>query len=357
MKNKIPLLLTLTFPLLILNCSAKPAVAVQVPQVPVPTQTQPSVTPTTPRPSLGRAISIPEPKKVPVAQPRVAQRPTPVVRQTPKNGQSYYNTKFTLPNSIHETSGLIKVDNRLWTLNDSGGKAALYQIDERDGHIVKTLTIQNAVNRDWEDIAYDDNYVYIGDIGNNLGNRRDLKVYKIPRASLRTQKSVRAEIISFTYNDQTNFTVRPQRHNHDCEAMIAHHGKLYLFSKNWQNQQTSLYELSSQAGKHTAKRISTFDIQGMVTGATINEELGILLLTTYSSLLNVHVWAFSNYHGDNFFTANKKRLNFTSPLQGQVEGITFIDNYKAYMSSEAFHKYIFSLDPSLYLLDFSREFE
>ncbi|CAA6814635.1 MAG: Unknown protein [uncultured Sulfurovum sp.] len=354
MKNKIHLLLTLSLPLFVLNCSVKPTTPAHPPKADVPTQ--PTVTQTT-RPSLGRPISIPTQTSPVIRQQRVPTQPTPVVRQTPKNGQSYFTKRFKLPNSINETSGLIKLDNGLWTFNDSGGKAALYQVDERNGRILKTLNIQNAVNKDWEDIAYDDNYVYIGDIGNNLGNRKDLKVYKIPRASLRTEKSVRAEIIYFNYNDQKNFNSRPKQHNHDCEAMVAHNGKLYLFSKNWQNQQTSLYELSSQAGKHTAKRISTFNIQGMVTAASINQELDILLLTTYSSLLNVNVWAFTNYRANNFFNGNKKRLNFTSPLQGQVEGITFVDNYRAYLSSEAFSKYIFSFDASLYQLNFSGEFE
>jgi hypothetical protein len=281
----------------------------------------------------------------------------PNVQQIERDGETHYSKKFKLPNTIKETSGLIKLDNRLWTLNDSGGKAALYQIDERNGRILKTLTITNARNKDWEDIAYDDTYVYIGDVGNNRGNRKDLKIYKIPRAALRSQKSVRAEVIHFKYNDQKNFKSRPNKHNYDCEAMIAHNGKLYLFSKNWGNKKTRLYELSSHAGKHTAKHLSTFNIQGMVTGASINKELNILLLTTYSSLLNVNVWAFTNHNNRNFFNGDAKQLNFENPIQGQIEGITFTSNYKAYLSSEAFKKYIFSLDAALYEVDFSGEFQ
>ena len=311
--------------------------------------------PQTTHPSLGTRISVPTVRQEEV--PKEHYPSTLVKRRRSKYGETTYFTKFKLPNRIRETSGLIKIDNRLWTFNDSGGRARLYQISERNGQIVKTLNVQNARNRDWEDIAYDDNYVYIGDIGNNRGNRRDLKVYKIPRASLRTQKSVRAEVISFYFSDQKEFKSKPQNNNYDCEAMVAHHGKLYLFSKNWQNQKTRLYELSSQSGRHSAKYIATFNIQGMVTGADINEELDILLLTTYSSLLDVHVWAFTNYSGDNFFNGDHKRLNFKTPLQGQIEGVAFKDNYRVYLSSEAFQKYIFSFDSTLYELDFSGEFE
>ena len=363
MNRKLSLILTLTTPLLLLSCSGK-----KVQASPRIVQTPAHSTPREPQtqPTLGRVIytpitqqSTPPPHKVPTPARRetLPQTSRPNVHQTPKYGESRYVKKFKLPKVIKESSGLIKVDNRLWTFNDSGGKAILYQIDERNGQIVKKLKITNARNRDWEDIAYDDTYVYIGDIGNNRGNRKDLKVYKIPRASLRTSKSVRAEVIYFKYSDQKDFRSRPHKNNYDCEAMVAHNGKLYLFSKNWQNQKTRLYELSSHGGKHTAKYISTFDIQGMVTGATINEELDILLLTTYSSLLSVKVWAFTNYSGHNFFNGDKKELNFKSPLQGQIEGVTFTGNYRAYLSSESFRRYIFSFDASLYQLDFSGEFE
>jgi len=367
MKNRIKLLLTFTISLLMVNCSGKPNISKtpkvwtpSVPPAPLQTQTNLPHQPEESRPSLGTPISIQEPKPIVqrVTNVEPAKKiPLPTIEQVAKHGVSYLSKKFKLPSKIKESSGLIKLDNRLWTLNDSGGESVLYQIDEGTGRIVKTLKIKNAYNRDWEDIAYDDTYVYIGDFGNNRGNRKDLKIYKIPRASLRTQKSVRAETIHFSYSDQKDFKSRLRKNNYDCEAMIAHHGKLYLFSKNWQNQKTRLYELSTKIGRHNAKYIATFNIDGMVTGATINKELNILLLTTYSSLLNVKVWAFTNFKGRNFFSGNAKRLNFKSSLQGQVEGITFIGNYKAYLSSEAFKKYIFSFDAMLYGLDFSREFE
>ena len=352
MKNTTNLLLTLSLPLLLINCTGKntPSTAPKV------QTTTPQISTQNNQPSLGRPISIPIKRPV-LTQNRPLPHSTPPIQQTPKVGESYFSKKFTLNKKINETSGLIKVDNRLWTLNDSGGEARLYQVNEQNGQIIKSLKIQNAHNQDWEDIAYDDTYVYIGDFGNNRGNRKDLKIYKIPRSALRTKSSTRAEIIHFKYSDQKDFRKRTHKHNYDCEAMVAHNGKLYLFSKNWLNYKTRLYELSTEAGKHQARYIATFNTQGMVTGASINKELNILLLTTYSSLLNVNVWAFTNFTNQNFFAGNKKQLNFNTPLQGQVEGVTFTNNYKAYLSSEAFTKYIFSFDASLYELDFSGEFD
>jgi hypothetical protein len=350
MKNLSSLLIITLVPLFVTNCSVPQATTQNLPEVHYPTPPTKNIP--LPQqestPSLGTSISLP---------PQIIQEQTlPNFPHIKDYGASHITKKFTLPKSINETSGLIKIDNQLWTHNDSGGASKLYRIDERNGDVTKTVQIDNAHNRDWEDIAYDNNYVYIGDTGNNMGNRQDLKIYKIPRAALNSETRVRAEVIHYSYNDQKSFKRSLHKHNYDCEAMIALNGKLYLFSKNWQDYKTRLYELSTIPGKHQAIHIATFNPNGLVTAATYNHELGILLLTTYNNLMSVNVWAFSKHDNRNFFSGQSKRLNI-DPLQGQVEGITFTGNYKAYLSSEAFRKYIFSFDPALYELDFSEEFE
>ncbi len=263
--------------------------------------------------------------------------------------------KLKLADNIKESSGLIKLGNQLWTHNDGGDDANLYQIDESNGNILKIVNIKNATNIDWEDITYDETYVYIGDFGNNNGNRTDLKIYKVLRSDLKRETSITAEVINFNYSDQKVFDDK----NFDCEAMVVWQNKLYLFSKNWQNKKTRLYELETSEGTHIANYKDTFDINGLVTGATINKELNILLLSTYSKTLNVNIWSFSNYTNSDFFTADSKKLTLKTPLTAQVEGITFIDKYKAYLSSESFSNtaYNISLDNNLYELDFSKEFE
>jgi hypothetical protein len=351
MKNlSTALILTLTS-LFIVNCSVPQTNTQSGTQILYPTPpiaTIPSSQEKEPTPTLGTSISLP---------PQIIkENATPTFPHIKRYGKSHIIKKTTLDEAINETSGLIKIDNLLWTHNDSGGDAALYNIDENSGRVIRHVQIKNARNQDWEDIAYDDNYVYIGDTGNNAGNRKNLKIYKIPRAALRHEKSIEAEVIHYHYSDQEDFERKFYKHNFDCEAMIALNGKLYLFSKNWENYKTRLYELSTTVGKQTAKYVATFNPNALVTAATYNHELGLLLLTTYNNLMSVNIWAFSNHNNRNFFNGQSKQLNIGT-LQGQVEGITFIDNYKAYLSSEAFRKYIFSLDSALYELDFSGEFE
>lgn len=359
MKKQLILVLTLIAPLLLINCSGKSQQQVNQSRVTYPTVTPSNQTRENSRPKnqelLGRPINAHTPQVQTNTRP-IKEIKIPVRQHPTAYGTSNLSKRFKLPSSINESSGLIRIDGKLWTLNDSGGEAKLYQISERNGHIVKTVTIQNAQNKDWESLAYDDNYVYIGDTGNNRGNRKDLKIYKIPRGDLRSQKSTRAEVIHFSYSDQKDFSSKPQKNNFDCEAMVANNGKLYLFSKNWQNKKTRLYELSTSAGKQIARYKSTFNINGLVTDATLNKELDILLLSSYSPLLNVSVWAFTNYSRSNFFNGASKKLTLNT-IQAQIEGISFIGNYKAYLSSESFSKYIFSFDASLYQLDFSKEFD
>jgi len=370
MKIKLSLLITIITPLFIINCSGKP-------NIPKPIQNQnhqpitansqrviyPTVTQTTPaQPSLNnQEIILGNPiKRNPTPTPPITPVKEIIKRPTHQNnmvkGTTLLSKKFKLPNLIKESSGLIKVDGKLWTINDSGGKAKLYQIDEKSGRIIKKVSIKGAYNHDWEALTYDNNYVYIGDFGNNRGNRRDLKIYKISRSDLKNKKSIRAKSINFKYSDQKDFRSRPRKHNFDCEAMVAYHGKLYLFSKNWQDHKTRLYELPTTEGTYVAKYRDSFNVQGLITDASINKKLDILLLTSYSELLSVNVWTFTNFNKENFFKGLSKKLTLNS-LNAQIEGVTFIDNYKAYLSSEAFSKYIFSFDANLYTIDFSREFE
>jgi len=348
--------------LFLINCSGKPNIpqTTQNHRITLPTQ------PTIPYPVNSPTVSINNQellgspiKKAPTTHTTTAPqeiKKRPIHQNSMARGTTVLSEKFKLPNKVKESSGLIKIDGKLWTINDSGGKAELYQIDERTGRIINTIRIKGAYNHDWEALTYDNNYVYIGDFGNNRGNRRDLKIYKIARGDLKNRKSTRAETINFSYSDQKDFRSRPQKNNFDCEAMVAYHGKLYLFSKNWQDKKTRLYELSTSAGRHKAYYKDYFNVQGLITDASINRELDILILTSYSKLLSVDIWTFTNYNQEKFFKGLSKKLTLNS-LTAQVEGVTFIDNYQAYLSSESFSRYIFSFDATLYKIDFSREFD
>ncbi len=137
-------------------------------------------------------------------------------------------TLSLLENTVEESSGLIYLDGRIITHNDSGGSSSLFEIEESTGNVIRQVTIANATNRDWEDIEYDATHIYIGDFGNNNGTRQDLKVYKVTIADyLNGDDQATAEIIEFSYEDQLDFTSSPMNTNFDAEGLIAYEDHLF----------------------------------------------------------------------------------------------------------------------------------
>ena len=153
---------------------------------------------------------------------------------------TYANVSLTpalnanLTDTLNETSGLLWWNKQVWTHDDSGGQPDLYSVDVSNGGILKTVTVTNATNVDWEDIAQDDKFIYIGDFGNNAhGNRTDLKIYRVKKADVKNNIAITASVIRFSYSDQTDFTPQASNNtNFDCEAMVVYGDSLFLFSKN-----------------------------------------------------------------------------------------------------------------------------
>jgi len=175
--------------------------------------------------------------------------------------------KYTMDTSVEETSGLIFHNNRLITHNDSGGTAQLFEMDTVSNTITRTVTISNATNVDWEDIAQDADYIYIGDFGNNDGTRTDLKIYRVPKSEYDNNTTVTAELIDFSYNDQSSFTADSDT-NFDCEAMVIKGDNILLFSKNHGNLECNVYIMPKTIGTHTAVNSSSYDTEGFVTGCS-----------------------------------------------------------------------------------------
>jgi hypothetical protein len=168
---------------------------------------------------------------------------------------SFYGQKITLltalADSLKETSGLIYLNQKLITHNDSDGRPALYEIDTISGNVIRSVAVRNATNIDWEDICYDGSYLYIGDFGND-GSRKDLKIYRLPISGYLTtgNDTVTADTIRFNYSDQIDFTSSPFSTNFDAEALISYGDSLYIFTKNWGDKWTNIYALPKTPGNY-----------------------------------------------------------------------------------------------------------
>jgi hypothetical protein len=85
--------------------------------------------------------------------------------------------------SATELSGLVVSPSRrdvLWSLNDSGNRPALLAVTTT-GSTVAEVTVADAENVDWEDIAAGPaGSLLVGDIGDNLAQRPSIVVYRVP---------------------------------------------------------------------------------------------------------------------------------------------------------------------------------
>lgn len=115
--------------------------------------------------------------------------------------------------------------------------------------ITRTVTISNATKVDWEDITHDADFIYIGDIGNNSSDRADLKIYKISKTDYDASDSVTAEIINFSYVNQSDFIANPQATLWDAETLISiDANNLLVVSKNWETFVAQAYLVSKTPG-------------------------------------------------------------------------------------------------------------
>ena len=243
--------------------------------------------------------------------------------------------------ALNETSGLLWWNQFVWTHNDSGGQPAIYSLNSSTGAIVKTVSITNATNVDWEDMTQDNTYIYIGDFGNNSnGNRTDLKIYRIKKADVKSQTSVTAAVINYSYSDQTDFTPKGSNNtNFDCESIIAYGDSLFLFSKNWVDKKTRLYKLPKTPGTHTAVKIGELNVEGLITGAEIVAAKRVIVLTGYNPSLVPFVYMLYDFQGNNFFGANKRKVDINQTVF-QMEGICSFNARKFYISNERVQKVV-----------------
>jgi len=125
-----------------------------------------------------------------------------------------------------------------WTHNDSGDGPFIYGFDSR-GDRKGVWRVADAFARDWEDIAAGpgperhQNYLYIGDIGDNRERRLEIVVYRVPEPAIiaadasstksKPRLTESAEAIRLRYPDG----------KHDAETLMVHPvtGSLFIVTK------------------------------------------------------------------------------------------------------------------------------
>lgn len=258
----------------------------------------------------------------------------------------------TLDSLLDGTSTLLFWNNGYWTFNDHNDNC-LYLIDSTNATIMNNLCINGLSSRDMEEISQDSLYLYFGDIGNNRGDRQDLHILRISKESILNQ-TFAIDTIAFSYEDQTDFTAHPQATDFDCEAFVVTSDSVYLFTKQWVSTKTTIYSLPKTPGTHIARRRETYDVGGLVTGATYIPNYHLIVLCGYGSdnrglwsSLRPFIVLLYDFKDNRFFSGNKRRLNFRSTVKSQVEAIATHNGLDYYITNEHFKTSIIGINVNL----------
>ncbi len=265
-----------------------------------------------------------------------------------------------LDSQLGGSSSLLYWNNGFWTFNDHND-SCLYHIDSTSANILETFCINGLRNDDVEEISQDSLYLYFGDVGNNSGNRRDLQILRISKESILNQMIV-IDTIRFFYEDQTDFTANPQATDFDCEAFIVTDDSIYIFTKEWVSTQTTLYSLPKIPGTHVARRLETYDVHGLITGASYMPEYQLIVLCGYDydpvnllSSLHPYIILLYDFQEDRFFSGNKRRLDFDFSTRAQIEAIATRNALDYFITNEqtslSVMDYVIDIPPALQRLD------
>ena len=245
--------------------------------------------------------------------------------------------------TLSENSGLTFFKENLLTINDSGNSSEVFTINKKNGTIINRIAT-NLKNTDWEAITSDSIHIYIGDFGNNLGNRKDLKVFQIPSDSITNAKE-----IPYYYPEQKEFVPKNLKNNFDAEAMIYLNGKIHIFTKEWSSKATSHYTIDPQISEiQAAEKLETFPTDFVVTDASyFNKKL---YLVGYTKNTEVFLSVFNETKEGFFFETKPQKFYLGSALSvGQIEGIA-VNQTGIYISGEKFVTPIGNSKPRLYFI-------
>jgi hypothetical protein len=115
--------------------------------------------------------------------------------------------------ALNEISGMVvghRMEGVLWVEEDSGNEAAMYAL-KPTGEVVADVTVDGATNVDWEDLAWANGRLWVGDIGDNGRSRSEIQVYSFREPEDRGVTRVDATIVRLRYEDGP----------HDAEALFV----------------------------------------------------------------------------------------------------------------------------------------
>ena len=184
----------------------------------------------------------------------------------------------------------------LWVHNDSGGKPSLTALSDA-GADLGTYRVPGAEATDWEDMAAgpgpdpDQDYLYVGDIGDNGEARDEVQVHRVP------EPEEAPEGTDDRFAEDVVVNLRYPGGPVDAEALLVDPdtGDLYIVGKRQQDAPVFMAEAGAIAdgGDVLMTRVTTLTAAptggppgplGLVTGGDISPDGAVILLRTYLSV-------------------------------------------------------------------------
>ena len=237
--------------------------------------------------------------------------------------------KINLDSSLEETSGLTFIGGRLYTINDSGNKATIFETD-LSGNILRTHSIDIDYH-DFESISHgacirekDKECLFVMDTGDNLFVRKDYYIYEINLSSFSDGSFKK---ISFNYLNNESI---------DLEASAVTDEGIFLFSKGFK---TRIFKLEiDKTYKSSIKEVARLPIYKTTGAYYLDGEFYILNLNNIFKI------------NRNDFSNSKKLIAYDKPKSFQSEAIAVSDD-RIYFTSEASKNY---LKASLFILELDK---
>jgi hypothetical protein len=195
----------------------------------------------------------------------------------------------TVDKHLLEASGLVESianPNHLWTLNDSGNPAEVFLIDQK-AKTKLVCRIEKIDNRDFEDIAIGPgpdstkNYIYVGDIGDNLSFYKTKLIYRFEEPILGHDKKI-------TITQFDTLMIKLPDGVRDTETLMIEpkSNDLYLVSKL--EDSVRVYKVSYPFSKEImiAERVAIIPYSKIVAGRISENGKEVLLKDYY----NIYYW-------------------------------------------------------------------
>jgi hypothetical protein len=236
---------------------------------------------------------------------------------------------------IDESSGVVESPSRpgvFWTHNDSGGQARVFAVDE-EGRLLGTVRVTGARNRDWEDLAVgpcgEGHCLYIADVGDNLEERTDPAIYRVPEPSPGDEATVEA----------ARFPVRFPHGPRDVEAIYLLPGeRLFLVTKG-RNHRVEVYRVPAPLDRpgeplelERIQRLTWISpaLPRHVTGGASTPGGDLVALRTYETLTLYRPDADGRLE-----EVSGSRVNLRHLREPQGEAVAFLPGNRIVLTGEA----------------------